>query len=208
MRHDNPYLIQLRIMGAAGETDSLESVLGALSRAIRSSAKRADDCEALADDECALIEDLLGVAFVACQTCIVRFTTAAIDLLSYFEEQNNGAGLLDTRPSKFSLMEQDRSMIGEPSHTRIEVLWAFGNYYKHSDEWEGWDVGQAARTTSVLRAVGVTPGSTYVLRRAADVLGCGSFDHLEILVETIESWKHRVIDLLRARLARRGLLRE
>lgn len=74
------------------EADALHRILKPIQAAISQARKRIDDLgepqnkeqhdalDSIADEECAYIEDLIGVAFVACQTYITQTVSRALHL--------------------------------------------------------------------------------------------------------------------------------
>jgi hypothetical protein len=116
-----PLSIPLRLLDLAIAADSYESVLSALGAGIRAAEKRINSGgEDIADYEVEVIENMLGVAYVACQPQITAVVQAALNLPGH----GLRARALRARGPRF-----------DGSHSKVEVLWELANYFKHRDQW-------------------------------------------------------------------------
>ena len=134
----------------------------------------ADGFESLVDDECDDVEELLGMAFAACQSFVTR-VRGRISLLNEVCTQDF---------SRFAIKPDAVLTLGSrhgcDSFSSVEAIWEVANFWKHSEEWhtrenevEGrfvrvWDTNpKNAWTVEVVTTMGLTPGSTGSLRTAA-----------------------------------------
>jgi hypothetical protein len=83
-------------------------------------------------------------------------------------------------------------------------LWALANYFKHRDEWEHSDwaafTGQRKDTVDVLQQVGLEPGSTGNLRKAAKIFGNAEFVDVDRFADVIDEWSAVVLVACRKEL--------
>jgi hypothetical protein len=173
--------IQLRLLDHAVDSDVHESVLRELGHAIRKCRERLDrthDDDPSIDLERELIESLLGTAYVVCQAKITAVVARAAELLAKKPHEIRAMGPgFDTDFSK------------------IEVLWALGNYFKHGDEWERseWDAptGLRRQTVSALTAAGLKRSPSF--RTGAEALGNRSpYTDAAAFGEIVDEWAAEV----------------
>ena len=192
----NIYQILLKLTRIHGNPETLARVLEALGAAVcessseinRAKESRIDGyIDAVVDDECAFIESLIGAALVASQA---RITSVVSSIKRVHKRaEKDGHVLRTTDGSKRGLLVFGGS---KPStHSQIQFIDAFANYFKHHDEWTGpWSAvtGQSKSTISVISAAGATEGSTGILRTGAHALGIDDYEKLIPLSEIVRSW--------------------
>jgi hypothetical protein len=169
-----------RLLKIAVEDDTYEDVLAALSKGIKECAERADMGDEDAEFECIKVEMLLGTAYVVCQAKITAVVEAAARVNGWDREQSaERAQLRATGPRTLG-------------YTKVEMLWALGNYFKHRDQWA---VGEWAnpnrsnrKTIEVLTAMGLRETSDANLRDGAETLGNNSFSDMEFFQHIIDDW--------------------
>jgi hypothetical protein len=85
--------------------------------------------------------------------------------------------------------------------SKIELLWALANYFKHRDEWSShsWTdpKGPEQHTVPVILAAGLKPGSTGNLRRGAEALGNSDYADMSVLQTVIREWADQVREAIR-----------
>jgi hypothetical protein len=180
--------VKLRLLELAVESDVHASVLDELGRAIkkcdqRIAASPSDDCAV--DMNCELIEALLGTAYVVCQVKITAVTETATELIGRADHEIRAMGpSFNTELSK------------------VEVLWALGNYFKHRDEWElsEWAAPTGFRkfTIPALRAAGLEASSTGNLRTGAEVLGNRVYSQTAVFQQIVDDWAAEVASAARS----------
>jgi hypothetical protein len=160
-----------------------------------------DYAEAVADTESDYLEELVGASFLVLQAKIRRVAKAAERLVTFMNEQHgltvNG---LDYN-SIFSLGGNYR----KTGHTRIELIWAVGNYYKHRDEWDadvwknrspgvqGRDPHRQSRgTRQTIEKIGIVQFSTGNMRTAYEFFGIAPYSECEKLAEKVQVWAKKV----------------
>lgn len=208
--------IGLKLLEFACDTNSLERILRPIASAIGEEVSyierlSSDEGEPPFDEELEAIENLLGVAFVACQAHmngvlqrIARLddhvrtkTSLGIELLPPKKKPND-------KPHLALLKRACPKMVG--SYTQIEILWSLANYYKHHDEWPtNWPeaVGGTVYTITVISAAGLEQGSSGNLRTGAKSLGIDQFTNLDVLIEIIQDWTGGLDDEIRRKLKRK-----
>ena len=188
--------IKLRRLDIAVESDVHASVLDELGRAIKKCGERIDrlhpDDDGSLDLECELIESLLGTGYVVCQAKIAAVVERATELLGKTKREIRAMGpRFDTNFSK------------------VDVLWALGNYFKHRDEWElsEWDLptGQRRDTVPALKAAGLQASSTGNLRTGAEALGNRAFSDTTVFQTVVDEWAAEVASAARSATATQQL---
>jgi hypothetical protein len=76
--------------------------------------------------------------------------------------------------------------------TRIEVINAIANYFKHHDEWLSWPV---SCTTEVLNSVGITQVTELPCVEATEIF-CGRGWEFVVVHEVVKEWRAHVLDHL------------
>jgi len=184
--------IRLRLLKFAISNDTYSRVLVSLSKA---AASRIDEVERdapeeIVDDECDVIESLLGAASVMCQVPITEVTQRALRICELMSESSR---LFAAKREVRALGPQfDRQF------SKVEVLWALGNYFKHREEWKVLKVkGPAKETIPVLEALGVQESSSGSLRAGAAALGNAGFNELSVFEDVMRDWAEDVHEAIR-----------
>ena len=181
--------------------DPLDQVLEPISDAIRAAGDRADRVDAddpwgdaVIDDECDLVENLLGAAFIACQTFIAAVVSAAMRLHKH--KVKEGSPVSADLAKKATLLRLGTPIDGR-GVTDVELLDALANYYKHRSEWRLSDwahpSGRKAATIAVIKRAGLDAGTTGNLRVGADVLGNPAYADLQVFHEQLRAWASHVL---------------
>ena len=73
--------------------------------------------------------------------------------------------------------------------TRIQLINAAANYFKHHGEWAGWPTGgQGAADRRILRSVGITEKTGCPCVAAVEKL-CGTSWKLVVLHQILKEWR-------------------
>lgn len=208
--------------------DTIGRILGPLGTAIadigaeidKAASKFGPDADSWIDDEVGNIEELLGVAFVACQAQITSIV-AGIQRLhktamcrEEHAKKRRTIQLMTTDCKRAGIMQHGFAPNAGSLYSPIEVIDAFANYYKHSDQWsvEGvdWDKpethGFAARTIAVTRFAGAEQGSTGNLRTGAEYLGNRKYQDTSVFSAHLSKWRKGLVDAYEAELKSKGLI--
>jgi hypothetical protein len=160
-----------------------------------------DYADAIAETESDYLEELVGASFLVLQAQIRRVTRAA-ERLTKFMREHHGLTMsgLDHQ-SIFGLGGNYR----KTGHSRIELIWAVGNYYKHRDEWdtEVWKnapagapgrdpLRQSRGTRRTVEKLGIVQHSTGNMRRAYQFFGIKPYSKCEKLAEKVQAWAMKV----------------
>src|SRR6267143_671924 len=168
----NPYQMQLSWLSITGDAARLGRTLDIVGDAIKAASRRIDDAQKtgdaewldiVVDEECAIIEDLIGTAFVVCQTYITGVVSRIVGLHTY-HDKNGPNPLVTTSGVKHapkgispSILRFGSRKIGRSGRTAVELIDAFANYFKHHEEWTGsWSnlKGGSAATARAVMSVG------------------------------------------------------
>jgi hypothetical protein len=222
--------VLLRLVQLTGETDAIERLHAAIQRQIAASSRRIDRAkasgddeylDAIVDDECDHIEELLGMAFVAAQTFITRFRTR-LAWASNIVKDEFGAGLsFATPPKAYEVLARGRALPVGSGQSVIEVVNAVANYWKHQEDWPTreeakggrmitvWNVKshslrkQERRTIEVVSSIGMKPGSTGNLRTAAEVFGVTEYADLSPIRQELKVWADDLLEATRLEISQR-----
>jgi len=212
----NMYDLHLNFIGTDFRIDSLERVLQVISNAITEvseniseaiESKRDEYIESVVDDETSVVEELLGAAFVVCQSYI---TTIVSGLMSLHERaDSDGHKLTSTDGSRRDILGTESTEVGKSEFTEIQTIDAFANYFKHHTEWRAnWNKvkGSSKRTVQIIKSVGAEQGSTGNLRKGAEVLGNPTYNNVDSFIDKIVEWRDELLILYRKELKSLGIL--
>ncbi len=81
--------------------------------------------------------------------------------------------------------------------TRIQVITASANYFKHHDEWAWWPAGsdRGAHDTKTLGTVGITEKTEFPCIAVVDLL-CGTSWELIVLHQILKEWRAHLFSTL------------
>ncbi len=81
--------------------------------------------------------------------------------------------------------------------TRIQLINASANYFKHHDEWARWPTGsdRGAHDTKALASVGITEKTDFPCIDAVDLL-CGTRWELIVLHQILKEWRVHLFSTL------------
>jgi hypothetical protein len=190
----NPPLAELAGGPHRTDTDVLGRGIKAAAARIDRAAKSGPDeyADAVTDTEIVIIEGLLGVAYVVCQTHITAIAQAALRCRA----RTVTDGLKFTA---FGDRDHEVRCMGprfDAQWSKIELLWALGNYFKHRDEWssDSWTnpQGLERHTVPVILAAGLEPGSNGNLRAGAEALGNPDYADTSVFQRVIREWADQV----------------
>lgn len=124
-------------------------------------------------------EMLLGLGFVAAQAYV----------LGTWTDVNH---IRETSPStpitKNDCYASDTITV-QGGITRIHVINATANYFKHHDEWKAWPQNETAR---ILATIGITQKTEFPCIQATELL-CGRAWRLIVLHQIVKEWREHVI---------------
>ena len=102
-------------------------------------------------------ETVFGIAFVSAQTYITGTISDMLEIGG------------DITLSKKEMLAYGSPYVGELS--KIELINAIANYYKHHEEWPNWNLeGQKKRTIIALNNCGITENTDYPCHTAAQLI--------------------------------------
>jgi hypothetical protein len=195
----------LALLDLALRDTTFENVLRHLGEGVSAASRRANSAEghedwvdAIVDEECDFIEDILGAAFVVCQTRITAITSMALRLRETAEAKGAPFTAFGGRREDVRALGDAASLSATPgsSFSKVEVLWALANYFKHRDEWRSIDwtkLGSREQVTvKVIMAAGLEPSSTGNLRRGARALGNATFEDTDVFVRAVNDWAEKI----------------
>jgi hypothetical protein len=214
----NPYTLRFRLWSPDDTIPRLARVLGPIGEAIRESKqycdKAADEgdgewAQIVVDEETEVIEDLLGTAFVICQTYITIAVSNIMKLHGLFQKLEKRA-LSGLEHSKSGIMGLGAAPIGTTGYTDIQVIDAFANYFKHREEWHtDWTKLKTAlqrKTRDIIVAAGASGRSTGNLRIGAETLGNVQYHQVTAFADRIDSWYRALKNACEARLKGENVL--
>jgi len=193
---------------------AVDDTLNALGRGVEGSIRfideaqdsgDADYAQAVTDSECEHIEHLLGTMFVVCQGLITRVVSRVKRLHELCDRL--GPQLRTTNGEKWEIMALSHDPRPLGTYSKVQIIDAFANYFKHRDEWRfDWDCpdDRAKRTVQVIGASGATAGSTGNFLRAARLLGLEQYHDLRPVLRTLKAWTDLVFESYRNELKAAG----
>ncbi|MBP5973120.1 hypothetical protein HW132_10340 [Brasilonema sp. CT11] len=160
-----------------------------------------DWIDGIIDDECLVVEYLLGAAFVICQAYITNVVSSIFKLHKRFEK-SFGIKLMTTSGNK-----QDICKFGVVEHpSPIELMDALANYFKHRSEWYiNWEkldkkqqrTAKVILQTGLISNVDVEPEYQHLnisLREGSYALGNPEFTNTLVFFEKLQQWHISLAD--------------
>ena len=199
----NIYSIYISLLSIYAIPTTLRSVLLSLGEAVKKSSENITTAEetknkeyinAVVDDECDIIESLIGAAFVSSQA-IVNAVSAKIKSI-HERAISEGHTLSTTDEKKYNILNFGSDRLLSSNYSQVQAINAFANYFKHDDEWnKSWtnETGQNKYTIDVLVAAGAKQGSTGNLRTGIRALGVDDYENLTKLSDVVEKWTNALI---------------
>jgi hypothetical protein len=212
----NLYALHLRSINMDFRYDTSKCVLITVNNAIEEAKNNIDRAkkvqnedyfDSIVDEETSIVEELLGAAFVVCQSYITSIVSSFIKLHKHAETDN--LQLSVTSGQRKILLKTGSVNVAESEYTEIQIIDAFANYYKHCDQWPlDWNRarGQSKDTIEVIQSVGAQSGSSGNMRTGAKALGCSMYNNLDSLLDKITQWKGELIKQYQAELKGFGVL--
>ena len=205
----------LSLLAIHARSDTLERLHRAIEREITASSKtisrvaksgKEDYIDAITEEECLAVEELLGLAFVAAQSFITLIRTELIVVskvhLRYLKSPLSFAG-----NNGYDAFKLAPAMVGRKCSV-VETINAIANYWKHSEEWpvivnklggrlrEAWDLPtlkNKGRSAEIVSDLGLAPNSAGNLRKAARAVGVKELDDLSPIRQTLSKWAEDVL---------------
>jgi hypothetical protein len=134
-------------------------------------------------------EPLFGLGFVAVQTYAIG-TVSDLNSVRMSRGKSKEENL-----NKHKCYAHDTLIKGDV--TRIQLINASANYFKHHDEWPRWPTGSdhGARDTETLNSVGITEKTEFPCIDAVELL-CGTSWELNVLLQIMEEWRAHLFSTL------------
>jgi len=132
-------------------------------------------------------EPLFGLGFVAAQTYALGTVS---DLNSIMMSR------LKPKLEKLHCYAHD-TVVLKGGVTRIQLINASANYFKHHDEWARWPTGseRGANDTKILGSVGITEKTEFPCINVVDIL-CGTNWELILLLRILKEWRAHLFSTL------------
>jgi hypothetical protein len=209
------YTLLLKLLDATFVLTSVEDVLDALGAAVERAKeqlavieKAADSeyIEAVNDEVNSFIEQILGAAFVVCQTSITQVVSTVMTIRKHVRRKSHDRN--EALKDKAALMKLGPE-VKDKGVSKVAAIDAFANYFKHESEWsKPWAnlKGQQARTADVVGNLGARQGSTGNLRAGAEALGNGNYSDMRVFASIVEEWRAAVQRACRDELKTHGMI--
>lgn len=166
-----------------------------------------DYIDYVGDEEIGIIENLLGVSFVLCQSYITLVVSRIMAL--HKSCKGNKIDLSTTDGTKANIMKLGSPLLLQTEYSQVQIIDAFANYFKHHEEWDkSWNQlpDRSAKTVQILSAIGASQFSTGNFRVAAKKLGNYSYDNPQIFSRILQDWSQAVYEQYNLELQANGLL--
>ena len=163
--------------------------------------------DAMADEQTYIEESLLGAAFVVCQASITAVVSEVKKLHARYQ-RNANKDLATTDGKKESIMRLGNPIKRKIGYSKIEIMNAFANYFKHQTEWSSWTraSGIAKGTIAVISAAGAKDGMSRNMLQGAKAVGNSSGHDLTIFVKLLDDWRSAVSRKYETELKKRHLI--
>lgn len=195
----NIYKIHLSLIRGVFEYGYLERILFPIGKAIKNcediidgtlSSNNEDYIDSVTDYEVEIIENLLGTAFVACQTYITGMVSRIIALHKYHHILKGQNKLMTTGNTKSDILSFGDNLDNKKC-TKVQLIDSLANYFKHRDEWSfNWDTTneKSKQTIKIIKLAGAESANTGNLRKAAEFLGNKDYVNTEVFNIIMNDW--------------------
>lgn len=213
----NLYALHLKYIKEKSRSDALKRVLDTMNNVIKESdnmidiarkSKNEDYLDSVADEETSFIEELLGAAFVVCQSYITSITSDFEKLHQL--SKNDNLTLTITDGKKVSLCKTGSVHVASSGYTEIQIINEFANYFKHCDQWPlDWNSATdklSKNTIQAIQSVGARSGSTGNMRIGAEALGNSRYNNLDLILDKIVHWRDELLKQYQVELEHLGAL--
>jgi hypothetical protein len=163
--------------------DPLHDIISAVDSGLAAVRERLNEKEADGFTALENAEPLLGLGFVAAQTYALG-TWADLNVV-----RRNGGKQPVTKMDCYAC--DPFTLKGGP--TRIQVINAIANYFKHHDEWTVWPTNE---TTATLIRIGITRRTEFPIVEVTQLF-TGSDWELIVLHQIVKEWRDHVFCNLR-----------
>ena len=220
-------LAAMSILHILNDRRSLERVLEPIGQGIKVSASIIEEAESeevddryldsVISEETWIIENLLGSAFITCQTHMTEVTSAISRLynLCDYKTRSKFEYISD---NNFKVYEKNSPNLSGTCYTKIKAIQIAANYFKHRSEWSidtseqgKWEVCGVGKKTieamnNLVDTIGVSSGSTGNLRELSRVLGNAEFSDTGVFIDIIIDWQSSLEASIRGELNKAGIL--
>jgi hypothetical protein len=212
----------LALVRHAANTDFLARLHFAIEHEIAAALERITNAErgrdqnyldAMTDDECEHVEELMGLAFVAAQSFITSFRTR-LAMVATICKSELGILLTGVTDAKgYEALKLGKSIGTAASYTAVEAINAVANYWKHQDDWPTreerkdrhlvtiWDSASMRpnekRTVEIVTDLGMLHFSTGNLRVSAKALGVTRYEDFSPIRRTLRCWADELHEKVR-----------
>ncbi|MFX0141730.1 MAG: hypothetical protein ACFFDN_49285 [Candidatus Hodarchaeota archaeon] len=196
----NIYNIHLQLLHISLNDHTLRRILSSLDNAIANCDRNIEESiltdnqdyiDDIVDFEVEVVENLLGTAFVVCQTYITAVVSKIIALHKTYHRSFTDKKLITSGDTKSSILSFGSNIVKNSNYTELQLIDAFANYFKRRDEWKNnWKKlkGKSANTANMIMAVGANSGNSGNLRHASELLGNSSYDKTIIFYKIVNEW--------------------
>jgi len=155
----------------------------------------ADAVHWFAEEEGSIIEDLLGLSFVACEVYITRVTSTLVNLHRYRE--SHGSVALTTSGPNAREMRRFGYDGAVSAVSSVEMLTAAANYYKHRDQWgDDWQNAsdQSKETVRVISLAGAKPNHANIFRLSEYLGNPDEYTNVSVFTDIFSRWRGQLVD--------------
>ena len=227
MGTNNPRILAaLSMLRILNDRRCLERVLKPIGEGINESSEILEDIkldsinerylDILVSEETWIIENLLGAAFVTCQTHINDVTSVIAKMYELCDSKIRTQ--FEYIHNKNFILHRKGSLVLEGSgYTKIEIIHATANYFKHQAEWKpdknkegrwnnpGEENGKGNQTkrkmNKLAETLGISSGSSGNLRKISRALGNINYSDTSIFIDAIVEWQDSLEDGIKKDLA-------
>jgi hypothetical protein len=222
--HRMAVLLELMRVDLEGDTldqlhTAVEQGIALTSQRIKQATRSGDQeyLDAVTDDECVRIEELLGLAFVVAQTFITSVRSRIAALSDGCKHEFGRPLSFIGDPKAYGALKIGDTMPGGSVYTEIETINAVANYWKHQEDWPthlekkddyckiAWDTARMRdnekRTVKIVVGIGMSPSFTGNLRAAARAFGVASYEDLSLVREKLRRWADSLYEKARLEMS-------
>jgi hypothetical protein len=214
--------LHLRLVRIAATSETLDHLHSPIEQEIAAASQRIEEAtrkvedeyrDAVIDDECARVEELLGLAFVAAQTFMTGVRSSIATLSKACESDFSHPLAFVSDPKAFCVFDTGEPLQAGSTHTTIRAINAITNYWKHQDDWPTreeiknhrcvavWDSANMRdnekNTVEIVASIGMAPLSSGNLRTAVEMLGVTDYGDLSPVRQKLKDWANALYQAAR-----------
>ncbi len=142
-----------------------------------------------------VIENLIGLILVLCQTYISDIIKFIDEFYNFYENFMNSP-ISKIKKNKIELLHEFGDKIENVNYTKVEIINALANFYKHREEWHTETNTKNKMTKDIIEDIGGNIELNFYwarnLSKCVKLLGINKLEELYKLLIFVDDWKFQI----------------